>query len=46
MLGMVVTERDCAGWIECLVCLLQRETAQDGVSAWYDCNRERLRRRE
>jgi hypothetical protein len=35
MHGMVVTERDCTGWSECLLWLWQRETAQDGVSAWY-----------
>jgi hypothetical protein len=38
---MIVTERDSAGWSECSVCLLQRETVQDGVSAQYGCDRER-----
>jgi hypothetical protein len=40
MLSMVVTETDCARWSECWVWLLQRETAQDGVSTQYDCDRE------
>ena len=40
------TERDCTGWSECSVWLLQRETAQDGVSAWYVCYSDRQCRME